>query len=283
MKQRTIAIFSLVFATIFWGATFVIVKDSVSGYGVFSFLMLRFTIGAAVLLPFAATKLNRKTVWQGGLIGIALFLGFYWQTLGLRYTTASMSGLLTSLFLVFAILFNQLFFKVRVPVKVWCIVPIALIGLGILAGGDMTSLSSGTGEFYSLLCAVAFGVQVALLGRTGKETSSVAMTFVLLAVVAVLSGVFAFFTEPFAYPTKSVWGGIIICGVICSSLCFLLQTYAQKRLDTTVAAFIMSCEPIFAVMFGVIFHHDTFTVMQSCGALIMLTATIIISRLYDKN
>jgi len=62
---------------------FVLVKDSVRDYGVFSFLSLRFFIGAAVLFPWAVREMDRKAVFYGVGIGTVLFLAFYLQTAGL--------------------------------------------------------------------------------------------------------------------------------------------------------------------------------------------------------
>ena len=88
----------LVSITAFWGVTFVVVKDAVALADPFTFLALRFSLGA-VLLTFAAWRGIRgpALVRDGAGLGVLLFIGFAAQTSGLQFTTPSRSAFLTGL------------------------------------------------------------------------------------------------------------------------------------------------------------------------------------------
>ena len=59
-------------------------------------------------------------------------LGYYCQTLGLRYTTVTNSGFITSLFVVTTPIINRLLFGVKIRPIFWLAVAISLAGLYLL-------------------------------------------------------------------------------------------------------------------------------------------------------
>ncbi|MGD0136685.1 MAG: DMT family transporter, partial [Bryobacteraceae bacterium] len=84
---------SLVVMTLIWGATFVMVKRALADASTLLFLTIRFATAAGVLAivfrkDFRAGNL-RKSLRAGVLAGLCLFGGYVFQTVGLRYTTAS--------------------------------------------------------------------------------------------------------------------------------------------------------------------------------------------------
>src|SRR5512137_1784567 len=52
-RRQFVADLGLLFVTLIWGATFVMVKDAVSAFPVYSFMAVRFTLAALALAPFA--------------------------------------------------------------------------------------------------------------------------------------------------------------------------------------------------------------------------------------
>jgi len=266
---------------------FVFVKDSVRDYGVFSFLSLRFFVGAMVLLPWAIRDMDRKAVFYGVGIGTVLFLAFYFQTAGLKTTTVSRSGLITSLFIVFSIVLNRLLFRVRISRWTWAILPVSLGGLALLIFGDTAELESGWGwnfgDLLTLLCAVGFGLHIVLLDRYSTEIASLPLACIQLLTVSLWGAAGALMTETLVIPGGSVWFGIFVCGIFCSAVCYLLQTSAQKYLPAVQVSFIFSSEPVFSVLFGVLLHHDSLTMLQAAGGVIMILSTLLILALPAKK
>jgi drug/metabolite transporter (DMT)-like permease len=290
------AVFLLLMAGLIWGFGFVVVKEGVENYGVFSFLALRFGIGLIVLLPFALRHLNKKTWLIGSGIGLVLFLAFLLQTAGLRMTSVSKSGLITSLFLLFAILINRLIFGVKVNRLVWLLIPISLLGLSILTFGNPDTVipsANGTrffpdsstlfGDFLTLLCAALFGLHIVLLDRFCGNLNAISLTFVQLAAVSVCSGIGVPIFETFTWPDNRVWLCIIFCGILCSAVCYFLQTFSQKYISATLTAFVLMCEPVFTVFFGVMLKNDSFSSMQMFGAVMMLVTTTLIINLPEPG
>src|SRR2546421_12651276 len=108
-----IRLLALIAITAIWGGTFVMVKDAVAAYPVAAFFASRFMLAGLFFLPFA-----RRADWPGiraGLpIGLVMGLAFIIQTMGLRLTLASDTGLITGLSVVFVPLIAWLALRIRV-------------------------------------------------------------------------------------------------------------------------------------------------------------------------
>lgn len=134
--------FALVYCAAVSGATFYVVKDALNGVDAFAMVAYRFLLAAALLLPFVLPLLKGWAEVRSGLI-LGGFLGasYLTQTVGLKYTTASNSGFITGLFVIFVPLF--LWFTERQPSTRthWIAAAVGLAGLWLLTDGFGSSLS----------------------------------------------------------------------------------------------------------------------------------------------
>lgn len=272
-----------------WGATFIMVKDAIPRFGVVPFLAVRFLIGSAVLAPFTLRRWTRGGLTSGGLVGLALAAGFLLQTLGLDLTTATSSGLITGLFVVFAPLANRALFGVRTPGKLWVGIAAAVAGLYLLTYGGPAvpptpALAAGApssppggltgrtlGDFLTVLCAACFGLHVALLDRVTKRHEPLALAQGQLVMAAAVYLAAWPFIRPLGWPPAEVWPALLITGVLATAAAYIIQTLAQRRLSAVEAAMIMFLEPLFAAIFGYI-GGDRLTLVQMAGGAIMLAA-----------
>lgn len=253
-----------------WGWTFVLVKDAIEIYGVVPFLAVRFAIGSACMALFAVRRMDRRTFGTGGLIGVVLATSYLMQTLGLDRSTATNTGVITGLFIVFAPLANRLLFGVKTKPLLWIAIGTSLIGLALLTGAGPNGLSIG--DFFTLGCAVSFGLHVALLDRYSKGYQASALVLAqLLAATGIFTAVWLS-TEPVRWPPSEVWPALLVTGVIATAAAFFIQTSAQQRLSAVETAMIILTEPIFAAVFGYLLHDDRLSGLQMLGGLLMVAA-----------
>ena len=125
----------LIGVTMVWGWTFVAVQEATVLYGVLAFLAVRFALAAAALAPHAARRVLRRTLVVGVAEGLVLTFGYLFQTAGLLFTTPTNSGLITGLFVVFALLADLLFFRRRPSRLVLVAVVLSLLGMVLLRRG----------------------------------------------------------------------------------------------------------------------------------------------------
>ena len=143
MSKERLAQILLIFVTIIWGATFIMVKDALNDAGPFAFGTLRFSIAGLLTLVIINKNLFNLTKLEinAGLVsGLFLFGGYAFQNFGLIHTTASKSAFITSVSVLMVPVLLHLFKIQKIKLKIWVAVLIATFGLYILlnpAGGNM--------------------------------------------------------------------------------------------------------------------------------------------------
>jgi len=260
----------LVAVTAVWGWTFTIVRDAVAVYTVLAFLTVRFTVAAAVLAPLSLRRLTRATLIAGGGIGLVLAAAYLLQTLGLKYTTPTNSGLITGLFVIFTPFADKLLFRVRIGRLLWVAVGASLVGMLLLVGQSPKQLR--TGDVLTVGCAAGFAVHLSLLSRYAKGHDTGALALVQMATAAAAFAVAWLALEPLAAPPPGIWPALLITGVLASALAFYIQTFVQRRLPAVRTAIILTMEPLFAGLFGYLLAGDRLTGVQLIGAALLLCA-----------
>src|SRR4029077_8823524 len=84
------AVTAMVVATLLWGATFVVIRDTVATLDPRVLVCVRFTIAAVLLFALAAARgrMPRGEAWVGGIVsGILGAFGFLFQAIGLTATS----------------------------------------------------------------------------------------------------------------------------------------------------------------------------------------------------
>lgn len=273
MKRLALSLLLLA-AVAVWGWTFVVVKDAVAGYGVLSFLAIRYVLAVALVASAAWRRVRGRSLRAGAGIGLALAAGFVLQTFGLRFTTASNSGVITGLFIVFVPLAGRALFGVRTAPLVWVAIGASLAGLALLSGG--APQGANLGDALTLGCAAAFGLHVVLLDRYAKQHDIWSLVLGQLAAAAVLFVAGALLFERPAWPSPAVWRAIAITALLATVLAFFIQTFVQQRLPAVPTAMILLLEPLFAAFFGHLLAGDRLTGAQVAGAVLMSGAAVFV-------
>lgn len=263
----------LILLTAIWGWTFTVVKDAVAVYGVVPFLVMRFGLAAACLGVLGGRRLTQKSMLLGGLIGLILAAACLLQTFGLKHTTATHSGLVTSLFVLFAPLANRVLFGTPTPRRVWVVIGASLMGLTLLMGAASSPFAWG--DIITLGAAFGFGLQIAILDQYARlhDPLGLAAAQVLCAAMVLLC-VWPL-VEPFHWPSGAVWFALLLTGVVATAVGFYLQTLAQRQLSAARVAVIFSLEPVFAAFFGHWLAGDRLTSIQWFGAAWMFAAVFL--------
>ena len=207
-RRQLTADAALLLVTLIWGSTFVMVKNAVASFPVFSFLALRFTFAALALLPFVVLRQrNARTHVLGSraapppllpssplllraaapvLLGVALFAGYAFQTAGLHLTTPAKAGFITGLSVVIVPLFAALILRQPPARNAWLGVGLAVLGLAFLT--LQPGLQVAPGDLLVLACAFAFAAHILLTGYFAPRYDPLRLTLGSIITVAILSG-----------------------------------------------------------------------------------------------
>ncbi len=263
-----------------WGATFVMVKDAVTGFPVFAFLALRFGLATIALLPLAwqeATPVRGTDgrLWlQGGLMGLALFAGYGLQTMGLRYTTPAKAGFITGLSVVLVPIASSLFLRRPPSRAAGAGVILATAGLALLTLNE--NLRMGFGDLLVLGCAVGFAAQIVLTALFAPGQPAIRLALAQLAVVTLLSGGISIGWErPWPMINGQALFAAAFTGVLATSFAFAAQTSAQRFTSPTHTALIFSLEPVFAGLFSFLLIGEVLTRRALIGGGLILAGMLL--------
>lgn len=277
MRKQLSADLSLLAVVIVWGYTFVAIKNALSGIMPFNFIALRFVIAFTILLVLfwkRISGLNRYTLVRGSVVGLFLFLAYAFQTVGLKYTTASNAGFITGFSVVLVPVFSAVILKAKPSVESVAGVICAMTGLFLLSYNKAYAINRG--DVMVFFCAVAVAFHILTVGFYTKRTDSILLTIVQVGVVMVLSIIASAILEKPVIPRDgAVWEAIIITSVFATVGAYLVQNIMQRFTSATHTALIFSGEPVFAGIFGYYLLGERLGCWAVAGCFLILAGMII--------
>ncbi|MBP2020798.1 drug/metabolite transporter (DMT)-like permease [Clostridium punense] len=275
-RSSLFADISLLLVAIIWGGGFIAVKDSLDVLTPYYQMALRFSISTLLMyIVFynKVKKINKNQFKHGAIIGVFLFLGFAFQTVGIKYTTAGKSAFLTAVYVVLVPFLQWIIIKRKPDNYSIAGAVICLLGISFLTLQGGFSLNYGDG--LTLICAFAFAGQILAIGKYVELDDPLILTIVQLGVAAVLSLIVALFFEPIpTHMNLRAISSILYLAVFSTTLAFLVQNIAQKYTSSTHAAIILSLESFFGAVFSVFFFNEIFNIAMIVGCILIFIAII---------
>lgn len=240
-----------------------------------AFLGYRFAAAAlivAVIFRRQLARLSGAGLRMGLLMGVFLTAGYVLQTFGLEETTASNTGFITGLFVVFTPLLAAVLLRERIPGIAWMAAGVSAVGLFLLSGAGDVNLR---GDGLVLLCAIAFSAHILATGRAVETHAVGALVVVQLAVAGVFCTAVAAFAGQLERPQgPTVWSALIVTALLASALAFFIQTFAQQHAPPERTALILASEPAFAGLFGWLLADERLGVVEWAGAALIMAAIL---------
>ena len=267
----------LVLTTAIWGFTFVTNQNLLKTISAIDIMTWRFGIAAVLLVAFkpsALGQLDRRTAVQGIILGLLLSLGYVTQLVGLKTTTATASGFITGLFVIFTPIISSAIFKQRISSLAWFAVALTTLGLGLLA---LQGWHMGRGAGLTLACAFLFACHIVGLGQWSRAQIAYALTTLQISVVFLVSLTVSLAKGgPALDNTVANWRDLVFLAAFATCLCFFAQTWAQSKLTATRTGIILTLEPVFSGVAGVTIAHDDLTQRMLVGALFILISMYLV-------
>jgi len=264
--------------TAVWGLTFVTVKDALDHADPFTWLALRFLIGAVALTLLARRSRGKVDLKAGLVLGVLLWLGFSLQTAGLQYSTPSRSAFITGMFVVLTPLASTVIFR-RLPR------PPSLAGVALAFAGTYWLTGAGTdaapgrsvllGDLLTFGCALAYAVHPSLTEKYAKGSAPAPLVAAQLWVVCALSALAIPFGKPHLEPTPGLVAALVFTGVLASAVGFTAQTWAQARTTAVRAALVIATEPLFATAYSVAAGRETIGAREVAGGSLILLGVLV--------
>jgi drug/metabolite transporter (DMT)-like permease len=276
MKLKSWAVVALIFVTIVWGASFVLMKDAIDQQPVFDFLATRLTLATLVMIairPRVFSTINKQTPFRGSVLGVMLGLAYITQTIGLDLTTAAITGFLTGLYVVFTPLLFWFVFKKKVDKKVIVGATLALTALLFIS---FKGISFDPGQVWLIACALLFAGHIIGLSFWSKAKDIYPLTVIQLGAGSVVCWMGA---VPDGYqppPNAFVWGTVVFTAVFATAMAFLIQTWAQSIMDPSRVGIILSGEIVFAAAIAVAVGQEVLSARTVIGGVLIVVAMLIV-------
>ncbi len=277
-NKSLVAEFGLLFITIIWGSAFVVVKNTTALVPTSYIIAIRFGIAAILMLIFFyphIKKIDLYSIKSGAALAVLLYVSYYFQTIGVKFTTAGKNAFLTAVYVVVVPFLYWVIKKEKPDAYNILSAFICIAGIGLL------SLHSGftvsVGDTLSLLCGFTFAAQIVGVSILTEKSDPILLSFTQFAFTAVISLIVALCTERFPahLGTESVWS-LLYVSIFSTLIALVMQTVCQKYVPPARASLIMSLESLFGTIFGIIFLNESLT-MKTFGGCLLIFAAILIS------
>ena len=270
--------------TLIWGSTFVLIKAALGDSSPLVLNAVRMSLAGVLLAGWYRKQLagmTRPALWMGLAVGLFLYLGYAFQTSGLRLTTPSKSAFLTGVSTVIVPVIMLVLFRARF--HPWRAVGIALALTGLFlmtVPAGRQSLASfaevNFGDVLSFLCAIAFAFHIVFVGRATQRHPFEQIAVLQVSTAAVLMALTAPLLEaPHFHLTGTVLACVLITGIFGTALAFTVQAWAQQFTPATHAALIFTLEPVFAWLTSFIYMRERLGLRAGSGALLILAGVLV--------
>ena len=267
----------LLLLTMIWGTSFSLVKTALHDISPILFLAIRFWTGSLFMIPFLLrikTKINKNHIMHGAVLGSFMFLGMVMQTIGLKYTTASKSGFITALTVIFVPILVVLINRHLPKLNSLYGVILAASGIYFLTNPLVDGLNIG--DIYTLIGAVCFAFQIIFIEKLVQKDSALIMAFFMVLFTAIFASIVSALIETvFIELSQKLILATLGVALFSTAIGFSIQTRWQPQTSATSAAVIFTMEPVFAFIFAAIFLNERLTWLGMAGGALILGGTLV--------
>lgn len=266
-----------------WGGSFIFMRVAVPALGPIVLMELRVLLAALFLAgvaQFFRSRLETGTHWKHylilGLINSALpFLLFGYAALTLP---ASLLAILNATAPIWSTLIGVLWMRHRMTPKSAVGLCLGIIGVALLVGLDKAMLQPGAGLAAAAALGAAFCYGIASLYAKQARTvepfanahgSMWAATLWLLPA--------SFFFQPAALPGIDIMLIVLVLGVVCSGVAYLLYFRLIAEIGAAPALTVTFLIPLFGVLWGWLFLNEAVGWHTLGGTFIVITGTALVT------
>jgi drug/metabolite transporter (DMT)-like permease len=244
----------LVLVTMIWGSTFLITQHTIKLTGPFTFLALRFSIGALILALIFHKRLAQITCTEllsGSIIGLFLFGTYALQTTSLQYTTTSKAGFITGIYVPLVAILAVPMLRQKPTLGGIVGIMLSVAGLVLVSINSSFQFTIGLGEILVIGGAIASALHVIFISKFAPGVDAINLAIVQIGVTAVLSFIaMPIAREAFVLPPLPVWGSALFMGMAATAFALAVMNRVQQFVSSTQATLIYALELVWIGMLG---------------------------------
>ncbi|ACS86972.1 DMT family transporter [Musicola paradisiaca] len=275
LRQRRVAELWLAGVAAGWGIGFPAMKQAVNEHSVLMVLGLRFVLSAFLLLPFSARRLRNmsmKTLSAGIVLGLLLGAAFVFLIFGLQLTTASNTGFLAGLSVIWVLLLSGPLAGKLPSFEAALATLFGLVGLYLMS--DIHGWQLQWGDTLVVIGSVFTAIHIMALDKLSAHHDNMTLAFLQIATIAIVIMVIQSSKGDAVLPAmwdSSLVLAVLVTAIFSTVMAFWVQTRYQRYTTPTRAILIYNLEPVFSALFAVWLLRETLSAnILLGGGLILL-------------
>lgn len=260
-----------------WGTTYAVIKDTLSVVEPYSLMMMRFSFSAIILSGIYFKKL-RKLSWddikRGSIIGIFMFLAFYFLIISIRFTTASKFSFIIGAYVLIVPFLSYGLGRRKLNRNEVIGAIVATIGLGFLT--IERGISFNLWDLVAGCCSFFFAAHMVAIEKYSGKSDAIALTIIQFIVTAlifiVLTGVKEGYNFSVLPQIKWTLGYLVIVSTV---IPFAIQNIVQRYISATATALILTLQSAFGSIFAVYYLDERMSLQMILGCILIFVAIVL--------
>jgi drug/metabolite transporter (DMT)-like permease len=284
------ALLDLVLLAALWGASFLFMRIAVPEFGPLPLVAVRVAIAAGVLLALLAWRRQvgslrapaGRLLLLGALNSAAPFALLAYATVSV---TAGFAAILNATTPLWTALIGALVLRERIGAPAALGLGLGLAGVGVLVWGRI-GLQPGSAEWAvllavlaALLATAAYGAAAHFARRLAADVTPLTLATGSQVGALVLLAVPAWLHWPAALPGAAAWASVLVLGVGCTALAYLLYFRLIARVGAVRSSAVTFLIPVFAALWGLAVLDEPITPRMLAGGAVILLGTALSLRL----
>jgi len=236
-------------------------------------LFVRFCITLVVLNVLVLTgraKLNLrgKKLWGPILVGVFQpVLYFVFENYGLKYTTTSFTGIISSVSPVFTAILGVIFLRERPNWKQWACILLSIGGVMLVSLGPSGGENTSAGILCLLLAYLSGSIYSLLVRRFSRDFTTFELTYIMSIIGFLFFSISAFVQFGVQTPAMLMSAlaapkfiaAAVFLGALTSVGAFMLVNYSLAKLPVARSSIFNCMSTVVSVLAGVIVMNDSFS------------------------
>lgn len=263
-------LFLFISAGVAWGLPYFFIRIAVEDFSTPTIIFARVVVGAAVLLPLAIRRNAIRPALKAWPWVLAFafieMVGPWWLiTEAERSITSGLAGLLVATVPFFAILLALVWLKDRSVLH-----PKTILGLVIGFAGVvlLVGIDSFAGHIDPVAVLMMIGASIGyaiapmMVSQKAGEVPTIGVISLSMVIVSIVYAPFALANLPAeiaAGPSTESWISLVVLGVVCSALAFVIFFALIEQIGSARATLITYLNTAVAIVLGILFLAEPLT------------------------
>lgn len=273
---------SAILGMLMWASSFIATKIAYQSFSPLLLCLVRFAIASVLMIcirlfqkqKIHIRKKDRKNVILSALAGISVYYAF--ENIALKYTSASAASLIEAAYPAITILIGVLIYHERSSKRMLAGIIISILGVVIITDFSDMASNGMLGNLLLILDGFLWGFYNFLVQGIPDEYDTFTLSYYQFLYGTLFFIPMLFLEHPsMTHLNPSVIIAVLYLSAGCSVLAFILYNYGLKGIPASSASAIMNLMPVFGIILSVLILHETVTVRQILGGIVIMSGVLI--------